>query len=172
MSRPPTDYVEVHQRMATFFARYPEGSLAMDPPQIVEVAGKFYMIGQAKAYRTPDDAAPGVGTAWEPVPGTTNFTKGSEAQNLETSAWGRAMAALGIETKKGIASAHEVRSARGRESAPEPPPSVIDLDVVAAQIAKGDLALLRDVWAAWHKSPHWPAIEPLIADRRAQLDAT
>ena len=169
MSRPPSDYVEVHQRMAVFFERYPNGCLAMDPPTVVEVDGKSYLLGQARAYRTPEDLTPGIGTAWEPVPGTTNFTRGSEAQNLETSAWGRAMAALGIETKKGIASAHEVRSARGREQQPEPP---VDLDAITARVSVADLAQLRDVWAEFHKQPVWSEIEPLIEDRRAQLAAT
>ena len=172
MSRPPSDYVEVHQRMAVFFERFPSGSLAMDPPTLVEVDGKSYLMGQARAYRTPEDVTPGIGTAWEPVPGTTNFTRGSEAQNLETSAWGRAMAALGIETKKGIASAHEVRSARGRESTPEPVRPAVDLDAITARVAVADLAQLRDVWAEFHKRPEWSEIEPLIEDRRAQLAAT
>ena len=165
MSRPPNDYVEVHERMAVFFDRFPDGSLAMDPPTVIEIAGQAYLVGQARAYRTPDDAAPGVGTAWEPVPGTTNFTRGSEAQNLETSAWGRAMAALGIETKRGIASAQEVRSAQARQSRP------VDLDAVAARVAVADLDQLRAVWAEFHQRPEWPQVEPLIADRRAQLDA-
>lgn len=164
MSRPPTDYVEVHQRMATFFARYPDGSLAMDPPTVVTIDGKAYLLGQARAYRTPEDVTPGIGTAWEPVPGTTNFTRGSEAQNLETSAWGRAMAALGIETKKGIASAHEVRSARGRERKP-----VVDLDSVTQAIGAADMNTLRTLWTTHNGGPHWAEIEPLIAERRAQL---
>jgi hypothetical protein len=37
----------------------------------------------------------------------------------ETSAWGRALAAIGIATNKSVASAEEVRSARERSGAPE-----------------------------------------------------
>jgi hypothetical protein len=73
------------------------------------------VVGKGWAYRTPDDPRPGIGWATEPVPGKSSFTRGSEVSNLETSCWGRAMAALGIATKKGIASAHEVRSARERQ---------------------------------------------------------
>ena len=170
MSRPPTDYVEVHERMAVFFDRYPDGSLAMDPPTVIEVAGQAYLVGQARAYRTPDDTAPGVGTAWEPVPGTTNFTRGSEAQNLETSAWGRAMAALGIETKRGIASAAEVRAAQARQ-APQQSPR-FDLDDIAAKVAVADLDQLRAVWSEFHQRPQWAEIEPLVNERRAQLEAS
>jgi len=96
-------YVDVPTRIKLFMARHPEGSLQMDPPTFVEVEGKQWVIGRAYAYRTPDDARPGIGTAWEIVPGTTNFTRGSELQNLETSAWGRAIGVLGIGIDASIA---------------------------------------------------------------------
>ena len=44
----------------------------------------------------------------------------------ETSAWGRAMAALGIATKKGIATGHEVRMAKARQEAPPQAPESPD----------------------------------------------
>jgi hypothetical protein len=69
------------------------------------------MVYSAAAYRSPDDKLPGVGWAYEPIPGPTNFTRDSELQNAETAAWGRAMvAALAVDTKKGIASSEEVRN--------------------------------------------------------------
>jgi hypothetical protein len=86
----------------------------MDPPEWVEIDGAKFIMGRAYAYRTPDDPRPGIGTAWEPVPGRTPYTRGSEVQNLETSSWGRATAALGIATKAGIATAQEVAGAEGR----------------------------------------------------------
>ena len=65
----------------------------------------------ACAYRTPDDIRPGVGVAWELVPGATSFTRGSEAMNAETAAWGRAIVAvLAADTKRGVASAQEVNN--------------------------------------------------------------
>lgn len=108
------DYVDVAARIAEFYTRYPDGSLQMDPPEWVEIDGAKFIMGRAYAYRTPDDPRPGVGTAWEPVPGRTPYTRGSEVQNLETSSWGRAIAALGIATKAGIATAQEVAGAEGR----------------------------------------------------------
>ncbi len=95
-------------------ARYPEGSLQMDEPQFVEVEGKKWVIGRAYAYRTPQDERPGIGTAWEIVPGTTPFTRGSEIQNLETSAWGRAIGALGIGIDASIATLDEIQHAKER----------------------------------------------------------
>jgi hypothetical protein len=86
----------------------------MEPPQFVEVEGKKWVIGRAYAYRTPEDQRPGVGTAWEIVPGTTPFTRGSEIQNLETSAWGRAIGALGIGIDASIATLDEIQHAKER----------------------------------------------------------
>ena len=103
------DYITVRERMADFYKRYPDGSLQMDSPQIVNIEGKTWAIGRAYAYRSPDDVKPGIGTAWEIVPGLTPYTRGSELQNLETSCWGRALAAIGIGIDKGVATAEEVR---------------------------------------------------------------
>lgn len=113
------DYITVRERMADFYKRYPDGSLQMDAPEIVNIEGKTWAIGRAYAYRTPDDQKPGIGTAWEIVPGLTPYTRGSELQNLETSCWGRALAAIGIGIDKGVATAEEVRRsiAHGKETA-------------------------------------------------------
>ena len=46
-----------------------------------------------------------------------------------------------------------------------------DLDAIALRIAAADLDGLRQVWTAWHKDPAFPQIEPMIADRKAQLEA-
>jgi hypothetical protein len=107
-------YIDVPSRIRLFMARHPDGCLQMDEPQFVEVEGKKWVIGRAYAYRTPDDPRPGIGTAWEIVPGTTPFTRGSEIQNLETSAWGRAIGALGIGIDASIATLDEVQHAKER----------------------------------------------------------
>ena len=87
-------YVDVPARLAAFYERFPDGSIQMDPPTFIEVLGKQFVYAQARAYRTPDDPRPGVGTAWEAIPGSTPYTRGSELMNLETSCWGRAVAAV------------------------------------------------------------------------------
>lgn len=107
----PLDYIDVATRIVEFREKYPEGSLQQVTLQFVEVAGKSWVVYTAAAYRTPDDQRPGIGTAWEPVPGPTPYTRDSEVQNAETAAWGRAMvAALAVDTRKGIASQEEVRN--------------------------------------------------------------
>jgi hypothetical protein len=128
------DYVEVKFRLAEFRAKHPEGSLQPADPtqpfQVVEIAGQTFIAYTAAAYRTPDDPRPGIGCAWEPFPGKTNFTRDSELQNAETSAWGRAvMAALAADASKGVASAEEVRNRvadRNEAAAPAQPAAASD----------------------------------------------
>ena len=109
------NYVDVPQRIKLFYEKYPEGSLQMDPDlQFQNVGDQIIVIGRAYAYRNPQDEKPGVGTAQEYLPGKTNFTRGSEIQNLETSCWGRAIGALGIGIDKAIASKEEVELAMER----------------------------------------------------------
>ena len=114
MSYSLESYIQVSDRIKLFYARYPEGSLQMGTPTFIEVEGHTWALGRAYAYRTPTDERPGVGTAWEIVPGTTNFTRGSEIQNLETSAWGRAIGSLGIGVDASIATLDEVQQAKER----------------------------------------------------------
>ena len=123
------DYIEVSDRIREFKEKYPDGSLqSLTNPYMIEAGGKPFIVYGAAAYRTPDDPKPGIGWAWEPVPGPTPYTKDSELMNAETSAWGRAIVALGFASKK-IASANEVRNRQGnhesqqsapQQSAPDP----------------------------------------------------
>ena len=111
------DYIEVSERIRQFVEQYPSGSLQADWG-MVDRDGEQWLAVKAYAYRTPEDQRPGIGHAWEPIPGRTPYTKGSELMNGETSAWGRALAAIGIAVNKGIASANEIRSAQGRADDP------------------------------------------------------
>jgi hypothetical protein len=122
------DYNTVPERMTEFFAKYPDGSLQgsyefrqipmylkdKETEMPVLAGEKTIVVYTAKAYRTPDDTLPGIGTASEPFPGLTPYTKDSEMMNAETSAWGRAILAVGAaDTRKGIASREEVQSRKG-----------------------------------------------------------
>jgi hypothetical protein len=116
-------YVDVASRMSQFFAKHPDGALQpVDPAkpfEVTTIGDKAFVVYTAAAYRTPDDPRPGIGVAWEPFPGRTPYTRDSEVMNAETSAWGRAILAVGAaDTRKGIASAEEVRNRReDREAA-------------------------------------------------------
>ena len=115
MSGPPKDYIEVKDRIIEFYDRFPDGSLQGEWTP-AEVGGETLIVYTARAYRTPTDERPGVGHASEPFPGKTNFTRGSELANAETSAWGRAISSLGIAAHRGIASAQDVRASQARAS--------------------------------------------------------
>ena len=108
-------YIEVKDRIEKFYEKYPEGTIQSElinyTPQNSEHKG--YVIFKAKAYRTPVDTLPGIGHSMLEIPGKTPFTQGSEMENAETSAWGRALAAMGFEVKKSIASADEVSMKQG-----------------------------------------------------------
>jgi hypothetical protein len=118
------DYVDVAARIQEFRAKHPNGHLAplnpAEPWSHVQMQGfdkngdvvqQTFVVVVAAAYREPGDVSPGVGMAWEVFPGRTPYTRGSELMNAETSAWGRAIIALGAaDAKRGIASQEEVRN--------------------------------------------------------------
>jgi len=120
------DYVTVAERIEQFREKYPEGSLQCEwqmllvPTAVKGENGQWttldrpIIVAKAYAYRTPDDPRPGIGHAQEPLPGKTPYTKDSELQNAETSAWGRSIVAvLAADTRKGVASRDEVQARRG-----------------------------------------------------------
>lgn len=105
------DYIDVAERIVQFRGHYPDGSLqAYAEPTVMTIGDKTFIKYTAAAYRTPDDHRPGIGTAWEPFPGTTPYTRNSELMNAETAAWGRAIVALGIVANRKIASKQEVQA--------------------------------------------------------------
>lgn len=147
----PLDYIDVATRIVEFREKYPNGSLQQVSIEFVKVNNKDWVVYTAAAYRTPDDQRPGIGTAWEPIPGPTSFTRDSEVQNAETAAWGRAMvAALAVDTRKGIASAEEVRNRSEKTT-----PGVKKRDWLAELDATTDLDALRQLYneARTQKAP-------------------
>ena len=116
------DYVDVAERLRDLAAKYPDASLQptnLERPYWFETQdGQTFLVYSAACYRYPDDPRPGIGDAWEQFPGKTNFTRGSELMNAQTSAWGRAIvAALASSAKRGVASREEVESARASQPA-------------------------------------------------------
>jgi hypothetical protein len=103
-------YQEVADRIAVFYEKYPEGSIRTKGFNVIEVAGQTFIVVEALVYRNTTDQLPGTGTAWEPFPGRTAYTRGSELMVGETSAWGRALASIGLGGRK-IATAEEVQAA-------------------------------------------------------------
>ena len=140
MSFDLSDYVDVRARIEMFREKYPNGSLQpanpIEPFRVVIIGDKTFIAYTACAYRTPDDPRPGIGTAWEPVPGRTPYTKDSELMNAETSAWGRAIVAvLAVDRNQPIASADEVRN---RQTAPTERGTVVPLKPASPQARQID----------------------------------
>jgi hypothetical protein len=125
MAHDLSGYEEVPDRIRRFFEKHPEGSLQAKKVEYREMPAyhlngemSLHIIYHAAAYRTPDDPRPGHGMASEPLPGLTPYTRGSELMNAETSAWGRALVALGFVAKK-VASQQEVDSRKGAPEGPQ-----------------------------------------------------
>lgn len=178
------EYVDVAARITQFYERYPNGRLTRrDEPRVLEVGTKLFICYTALAYRTPDDPIPAIGTAWEPFPGPTQFTRDSELMNAETAAWGRAIIAVGIGSKK-IASREEVRARTDAPaSAQTGPPIGKDrarylLEEAGAAAVKRDRLQLaashiagRDVGSCESDTDAPKALGSLDADQASKLSA-
>ena len=103
-----SDYKTVPERIEELKAKWPDAILRAE---IVDCPFEGFLAVRAEVWLFPDAPRPATGLAWEPVPGKTPYTKDSELQNAETSAWGRAIvAALASDAAKGIASQEDVRA--------------------------------------------------------------
>lgn len=104
----PDDYVPVAERLVAFYDKYPEGSVQSD---IIELSDKRVVM-RATVYRNAQDERPSIAHSALAIPGKTGFTRDSEIENAETSAVGRAIAMMGFEVKRGVASREEVQNKR------------------------------------------------------------
>jgi len=112
------DYVTVPERIAAFYAIHPNGRICSSTPKVVTIADRVFIEVTTSVWRDLEDVIPCVGTAWEPFPGKTPYTKDSEMMNAETSAIGRAIAASGVAVNRSLASREEV-AARTSQPAPK-----------------------------------------------------
>lgn len=113
------DYNEVADRVAGFNEEYPNGRITTRY-ELLNVGSHPFITVRAEVWKVtdPDDAKyvrpDATGTSWLEVPGKTNFTRGSEIENAETSAVGRALAFIGFYAKgESLASKQEISSKKG-----------------------------------------------------------
>jgi hypothetical protein len=109
------DYVQVNERIELFYKDHPQGSIQTE--LIFNQDGQA--IIKAYIYRDQEDKRPCTGHAMEKE-GSTYINKTSHIENCETSAVGRALALMGYEIKKSVASREEVANARLNQCKPQP----------------------------------------------------
>lgn len=105
------DYVEVNTRIMKFYEKYPEGRILTE---ILDWKDGVVVM-KATVYRDSTDIIAATGHAYEKE-GSSFINKTSALENCETSACGRALAMLGFEIKKSIASKEEVANAMLNQS--------------------------------------------------------
>jgi len=100
------DYVPVAERLERFYEKFPDGRVITHIIEHNSESG--FVLMRAEVYRSPDDAQPAAtGHAFE-VRGESYVNKTSYIENCETGSVGRALALLGFEVKRGIASREEL----------------------------------------------------------------
>lgn len=162
-------YVPVAERIEKFHARYPEGRI-LTAIVTHELDSGFILI-RAEVYRFAQDTSPSAtGHAYE-VRGEGYVNKSSYIENAETGAVGRALAILGFEVKRGLASREEMekvqRMVGNPDSAAKPEYPERREDVVAAPHVKSQAARST---ASPPPSPTLPAANPLrVTSERAEV---
>jgi len=104
------DYVDVPTRLAEALKRWPNLRIQETKPIIVVVDNQQYVEISCTVWRDETDLLPMIAYCWEPIPGRTPYTKGSEMMNASTSCLGRALGFLGMGINKSIASRNEVQA--------------------------------------------------------------
>lgn len=118
---PLQDYVTVAERIEKFYEKHPTGRI--NTTIIEHDAERGFILFRAEVFRNPDDAMPSsTGHAYEYRDGGY-VQKTSYIEVCETSAVGRALALLGLEVKRGIASREEMQKQDRMQSAPRLAPA-------------------------------------------------
>jgi hypothetical protein len=112
----PEEYITVHERIEKFYAKFPQGRIVTTIIEHDRESG--FVLVRAEVFREPDDALPAAtGHAYE-LRSAGHVQQGSYVEVGETSAVGRALALLGFEVRRGIASREEIeRGARKQQAA-------------------------------------------------------
>lgn len=124
------DYIDVAERLRAWYEAYPnariETSIVSHTDSRVTVKALAFrgdtsdpdVSGRPRPYGFEERPA-GVGHSAMAIPGSTPYTRGSELENCETSAVGRALVMAGLPSKK-VASSDEIRAKGGTTIKPSP----------------------------------------------------
>jgi len=156
----PDEYITVHERIEKFYSKWPQGRILTS---IVEHnAETGFVLVRAEVYRDPEDTLPAAtGHAYE-LRSAGHVQQGSYVEVGETSAVGRALALLGFEVRRGVASREEVergpRKAHASAKQPERPAA-----------SPTEKPAEKPAPPAMESAPHQPA--PVAAEPAADLDS-
>jgi len=125
-------YVEVNERIKYFRENYKDWALTSN---IIELTENRCVI-QASVLNQ-DNRVIATGTAYEML-GSSFINKTSFIENCETSAWGRALANLGVGLDTSIASADEVLNAKKQQETPKTKEELDDSKYQAMIVAIGE----------------------------------
>jgi hypothetical protein len=132
------DYVEVNVRIERFWQKYPNGRIVTDC-KLLDTEPAEVLI-KADVYRDIADTVPSATGHAHEVKGSTYINKTSFIENGETSAIGRALAILGFEIKKSVASREEVANAQLQQKQLEP--RQVPLEVQSDYPTDGQLKMI------------------------------
>src|SRR2546423_12071087 len=111
----PDEYITVHERIEKFYARFPQGRIIT---AIIEHDSETgFILMRSEVYRDPEDALPAAtGHAYE-LRSAGHVQQGSYVEVCETSSVGRALALLGFEVRRGVASREEMERGARKQAA-------------------------------------------------------
>jgi hypothetical protein len=113
------EYVPVHERVEKFYSRHPQGRITTSV--LEHDAEKGFILIRAEVFRGEGDTLPAAtGHAYE-LRSSGYVQQGSYVEVCETSAVGRALAMLGFEVKRGIASREELQKTARMQASEQRP---------------------------------------------------
>lgn len=116
------NYVDVATRRRMAAELWPDLRIVEAEPKVVTIGNDTLIAVTVTVYRTPDDPLPTSATAWEPYPGKSSFTRGSEMMNASTSALGRALGFMGLGIGKSLSTSDEVAPREADRQSPTQAP--------------------------------------------------
>lgn len=128
----PDEYITVSERIEKFYAKFPQGRILTS---VVEHSAETgFILIRAEVYRDAEDTLPAAtGHAYE-LRSAGHVQAGSYVEVCETSSVGRALALLGFEVRRGVASREEViRGAKKQQAAAAATPAPPERPAAAAE---------------------------------------
>ena len=135
------DYIDVAERLRAWYEEFPNGRVETEIVSSTEsrIVMKAYVYRGTPTASSSDviiatESPAGIGHSAMNIPGSTPYTRGSELENCETSAVGRALVMAGLPSKR-VASNDEIR-AKGGTVATDKPTVVVAPSTLVAGFAK------------------------------------